>query len=96
MARLVLLPGAAADLDAAAEWYEREREGLGADLLGHVDRILGRIEASPHQFPLVSGEVRRGLVTRFPYGVFFVTDGEAVVVIAVLHLHRRVPSDFFA
>lgn len=92
----MILPGAAADLDAAAEWYESEREGLGAEFLRHVDRLLHRIESGPLQFPLVSGEVRRGLVTRFPYGVFFVTDGEAAVVVAVLHLHRRVPSDFFA
>ena len=32
-----------AELTAAADWYEHEREGLGDDLLAEADRVLTAI-----------------------------------------------------
>jgi len=37
----------------------------------------------------VHGEVRRALVRRFPYGVFYVVEGQALLVLAVAHVRRQ-------
>ena len=39
-------------------------------------------------FPCVHGEVRRAVVSRFPYAVFYRVDPKRVVVLAVLHMAR--------
>lgn len=67
--RVVVLDEADAELAAAADWYEQEREELGDDLLAEADRVLNAIAASPTTWPLVPGSkiVRRFLFTRFPY-----------------------------
>jgi hypothetical protein len=36
-------PEAAAELEAAALWYDRQRPGLGADFLEAIDTALNRI-----------------------------------------------------
>lgn len=55
------------ELTAAATWYEREREGLGRELLLEVNHALERIRAAPLSCSLEPGvppdlEVRRSLL----------------------------------
>lgn len=89
MTDLRVRPEAELDVFEASLWYERERDGLGAAFLQRVRSVFARIEAAPAQFPLVTADVRRALLGRFPFGVFFFVDGNTVVVIAVMHLHRH-------
>jgi hypothetical protein len=70
--KVVVLDEADAELSAAADWYEQEREGLGDELLAEADRVLNAIAASPNTWAFAPGSkvVRRFLFTRFPYGLF--------------------------
>src|SRR4051794_15139897 len=88
MKTLSLLPRAEVDMIEAALWYEGERVGLGQAFEKEFHRLAIRIQESPAQFPEVESGIRRGLLAQFPYGVFFIVEDDAVVVIAVLHLHR--------
>jgi toxin ParE1/3/4 len=88
MRSLILLPRAEVDLFDAAVWYETEREGLGRAFESDFDRLASRVQASPLQFPELEAHVRRAMLDRFPYGIFFLADADLVTVLAVLHLHR--------
>jgi len=92
MTELRVRPEAELDVFEAALWYEQERDGLGSVFLQALRRVLRRIEVSPRQFPLVATDLRRAILPRFPFGVFFYVDPGAVVVIAVMHLHRHPSS----
>ncbi len=70
-------------------WYEDQQAGLGAYFLAELDLVFQRIEENPLQFPRLEGDVRRALLHRFPYGVYFITESQEVKVLAVLHLHRQ-------
>lgn len=88
MPRLLVRPEAEFDLLESAVWYEGERDGLGEQFLDAVRATFERVEHRPLQFPVVTESVRRALVARFPYGVFFTLDETIPTVIAVIHLHR--------
>jgi hypothetical protein len=60
------------DIQAAALWYEDQQPGLGMRFLSELDVVFQRIESNPKQFPQLEREVRRALLHRFPYGVYFV------------------------
>ena len=66
-----LRPRAETDLQEAFAWYEEQRAGLGQDFLLTVEVTLARIERNPKSFPVVHRTVRRALLRRFPYCVFF-------------------------
>ena len=87
--RLIVRPEAELDVSEAAGWYEHDRPGLGHRFLDELDELLERIERSPLQFPQIEKGVRRGLLRRFPYGVYFAVGTRLTVVLAVLHLHRK-------
>lgn len=87
--RLVVQPQSDLDIQAAAVWYEDQQAGLSARFLGELGLVFQRISENSLQFPRVDGEVRRALLRRFPYGVYFLVESDEVKVLAVLHLHRQ-------
>lgn len=89
MAQLVIRPPAEADIDAAFAWYEGRSIGLGVDFLRCVDAGFGAVAESPLAFPVVHRRVRRSLLRRFPYAVFYVAEGERAEILAVTHTSRH-------
>jgi plasmid stabilization system protein ParE len=89
--RVLVLHEASEELSTAAEWYENERVGLGGDLLAEASRALREIAASPTRWPFVprSRVVRRFLLSRFPYIVYYDIRDEQVRVLAFGHTSRR-------
>ena len=70
------------------EGLVRRSEGLGARFIAEIDATFRRIEANPMAFSLVRGKLRRALMQRFPFGVFYVLTETHIVVVAVLHAAR--------
>jgi hypothetical protein len=63
---LIVEPEAEADLAEAYAWYERQKPGLGSDLLLCVEAAFGAIAQRPRSFPKVTLSARRALIRRFP------------------------------
>jgi plasmid stabilization system protein ParE len=96
-ARLRFAPEAATELREAAAWYEARREGLGQAFADAVFGALERIRISPEAFGLfvlVPG-LRRALVQRFSYAIYYRPAPAEVLVVAVLH-QRRGPETLAA
>lgn len=98
--RLIVRRDAEADIAAGHGWYEEQREGLGAEFVEEISATIDAIEEEPLRFPKTFRDLRRALVRRFPYGVFFMVGPQTIVVVAVMHLarnprriHRRAGSD---
>jgi len=72
-------------------WYESREKGLGVEFVALVDEAFRRIADSPERWPLwrEGRPYRKKVVRRFPYTVFFTTDGESATVLAVAHQRRR-------
>lgn len=90
--KLALHPGAEADMAEAASFYEQRTDGLGGDFLDEVARAFERIELTPAAWPRLEGPVRRCLVERFPYGVYYRIDSVEIFVLAVMHGKKKPAS----
>ena len=86
--RLVSDPLADLDVEAAFQWYENEDPGLGNEFLAELRNIYGQIVEGPMEFQYLRSGIRRALLHRFPYGVFFSLEDDLIVVIGVLHASR--------
>ncbi|HKT31339.1 MAG TPA: type II toxin-antitoxin system RelE/ParE family toxin [Gammaproteobacteria bacterium] len=84
-----LRPEAEGDVTDAAAWYQNQRPGLGQEFLGEIVKALARITDQPRAYPRVHKEVRRILLRRFPFGIFYVDEGGRLVVLAVMHASRN-------
>jgi toxin ParE1/3/4 len=89
-----VLSDAVDEAEAATQWYERERPGLGRDFALAVDAALDLLACEPVPASAMPGAaglrgVRRIILKRFPYDAVFFEDGDQVWVIAFSHHSRR-------
>jgi plasmid stabilization system protein ParE len=81
---------AKAELDEAAEWYERKKPGLGGEFRAAVEETVERIRMNPLLgFKFARTRFRYRLVPRFPYVVFYGEHPQVIRVMAVAHGSRR-------
>ncbi len=85
---LIVRTDAEAQIASGYGWYEEERRGLGAEFVEELSFTIAAIELHPLRFPRVKRNLRRALVRRFPYGVYFLIRDDAIVVTGVRHLAR--------
>jgi plasmid stabilization system protein ParE len=79
---------AKADIRNAVNWYRQQHPSLGKDFLEKVKTVLQSLEQTPRRHQLIHGNIRRALLERFPYGVYYSVENQEVEVIGVFHLRR--------
>jgi toxin ParE1/3/4 len=85
---LIITPEAEQDLAEAKLHYAGQRQGLGDEFLLCVEEGLDRIRQLPEVGRVVLQQVRRVVVRRFPYGIFYQVAEDHIAVIAVYHSRR--------
>jgi plasmid stabilization system protein ParE len=86
--RLIIRPDAEAEITEAVLWYESQKRGLGSEFLRAFRAATSVLKRNPFMYQVVLADVRRILLRRFPYGVFYEVHGSEVTVLACLHAAR--------
>jgi plasmid stabilization system protein ParE len=84
---------AEAEYDDAGDWYERRHPGKGAVFTQAVQDVLDLVSAHPRMHAVVFKDVRKAVVTGFPYVVYYREEAGGLVVISVFHTSRD-PADW--
>ena len=74
------------------DWYEDRRHGLGHEFLGEVRSVLKNIAENPLRHAVIYRNVRRALVRRFPYKVFYYVEADQVEIIGVVRYVHDSPN----
>jgi len=96
MKKVRILQEAAEEAIAAADWYDKEREGLGKEFASAVEIAVDLIEEDILPLSPMPGKsgtigVKRLILKRFPYDIVVIVGELETVVIAVAH-HSRKPG----
>jgi hypothetical protein len=83
------LAEAEAELAEAVTHYDAQLAGLGAEFALEVRDGVARIEEYPKAWQLLSRRARRYRLRRFPFGLVYAALQSEIVVLAVMHLHRK-------
>lgn len=84
-----LRPDAETDIAETAKWYEKQRKGLGDEILDEVLCAFKTISDNPYMCAVVHRHTRRALVHRFPFAIYYRIEEESLVVVAVMHGSRH-------
>jgi toxin ParE1/3/4 len=82
---VLLRRAAELDLVTIEDWYEGQREGLGSEFREAVDAALARIGDHPLAYPERYRGLRRVVLRRFPYVLWYRPFQNFVVVLACVH-----------
>ena len=87
--KIVFHPEAYEEMVESARFYEERDEGLGSRFLDAVEETIKRIRALPDAGPLERADIRKRLVSGFPFTVLYQFDKDRIYIAAVMHQHRR-------
>jgi plasmid stabilization system protein ParE len=75
---------AEAELEAAVDWYE-QRAGSGSQFVVRIREALARIGQAPELHAVIYANIRRAVVRRSPYSIYYGIRPDHVEVISVFH-----------
>jgi toxin ParE1/3/4 len=78
------------EIEEAAQWYEMEVAGLGLQFVTAFETSITTILKNPTAYTAIASKssIRRFLIKRFSYKIFFVIVPTGIHVLAVIHAHR--------
>ena len=86
--RVEFLSGADTDLQQIFNRLEDCREGFGVEFMEAVDAYLTRIAVFPQIAPIYFEAVRRQVMQKLPYGIFYEPQPTRILVFAILDLRQ--------
>ena len=87
MSAAQFIPAAETDLKESYEYYDARDHDLALQFMMCVRQTVDAIEKAPLRLPIAAKDMRKAPVSKFPFAVWYVTDGDSVIV-ACLHSKR--------
>jgi hypothetical protein len=82
-------PQALEEYAAAARYYAECQSGLEQRFMDAVEQTVQKILDAPESWLILKEDVRRCLTPIFPYAVLYTIESGYVLIIAVMHCHRK-------
>ena len=92
---IILRPEAINDLLIAKTWYDSQYAGLGRRFVEEFDRRMILLSTNPligHSF---FESVRKIVMRKFPFTIFYIPEEQQIVILACLH-SKRDPQELAA
>lgn len=84
------LSPALVEISEAAEFYDAQVPGLGADFIDEIGEAVDLILRFPTAWTRLSGDYRYRSLRRFPYSIIYTLEGaDCVLIVSVFHQHRQ-------
>lgn len=87
--RVVFSPQAQEEFEEAERYYNRQASHLGGEFRRDIREALPRLRQWPLACPVERGEIRRLILSRFPYKLLYSVESDHIYVVAVAHQHRE-------
>jgi toxin ParE1/3/4 len=81
-------PKADAEIEAAYAWYEDKQSGLGDEFLRALAVITEILARDLTRFTVTVAPYRWAKMRKFPYGIHYSIEGNAVLNLACLHFRQ--------
>lgn len=89
MKKIIIHEDAEQELWHATDYYEDKVAGLGLDFENEIQRALISIQENPKRYVETEYGVRKYLIQKFPYFVYYIEFEEYIWIVAFAHISRK-------
>jgi toxin ParE1/3/4 len=79
----------ARDIAEAAEWYRSRDARVAEEFFRAIDKCVEDVVTFPRSHEVARNHTRRVSLVRFPYTLYYIDDGQELVLLACLHQSRN-------
>ncbi len=87
--KLRILELAALEITDAKEYYNLQQPKLGERFQKDIQNAVDTILSFPQLYPEVSDSLRRSILHRFPYTIFYTIENDTIIILSVAHQRRK-------
>jgi plasmid stabilization system protein ParE len=87
--KVVFSKFAKSELEDAIAFYELEYPGLGLKFKEEIRKNVNIIKKHLQAWAIERGDIRKSLLHKFPYKIFFSIEKDHIFIIAIAHQHRK-------
>lgn len=80
---------ATAEIETVIGWYSQPDINKGAEFVRELERTEAHLASHPELYQRIEGAIRRAVLRRFPYSLFYVIEIDRVLVLACMHHHQK-------
>jgi len=77
------------EMKTSAQYYAQQLPGLGDRFLKEIGSCVSAIRDYPESGVIIYPGLRRKLLRHFPYALLYRITPTEIVILAVMHLHRK-------
>ena len=82
-------PDALHEYEGSTRYYRAINPQLAQSFVHEIEKSIKHIQLNPVAWIMVEDDVRRCLVQRFPFGIYFTIESDHFLIVAVMHLSRQ-------
>ena len=87
--KLIISKIALEEISDAKEFYNLQQKNLGNTFYNDIKKLIENIKSFPNLYPNITNEIKRSLLHRFPYSVFYSIENDVILILSVAHQHRK-------
>ena len=91
MNSIIIPPEVFAEIEVSANFYRTQNPGLEILFLNEIEKALMKIQENPEMVPLIELNIRKFVVQKFPFTIFYEKYPQEILILAVGH-HKRKPN----
>ena len=77
------------EIEDAKEYYNLQNSTLGDTFKNDIKRSIESIKKFPNLYPNITNDMRRCVLHRFPYSIFYAITDNTILILSVAHQHRK-------
>ena len=86
---LIFSAKASRDIETIIKWYDDKSISAGDWFLTEVNTFISKIVKNPERFTIATTDVRRCLLKKFPYKIFFSFENNTVIILRIRHNKQK-------
>jgi plasmid stabilization system protein ParE len=77
------------EIEDAKEYYNLQKSTLGDTFEDDVKKSIENIKQFPTLYPNITNNIKRCLLHRFPFSIFYAISDDTILILSVAHQHRK-------
>ncbi len=87
--KIELSDEAEVDLDKSYEYYANENEDLADNFYRYIANSIEEIRKNPNLYPDIHKNIRKFVIKKFPFVIYYKINDVVVEVVAIFHTSRN-------
>lgn len=87
--KIIILPYAELDIKESINFYKEKSQKTALEFIESLNIAFNKIVDNPQTFPITKTDIRKYIMKKFPFCIYFINKNDIIYILAVFHSKRN-------